>query len=477
MAPISGSIESSDANPLATALREIKEETSLPPSALELLRVGKPYSFIDEDLGREWTINPFAFRLKDKSEHGGVGEEGIAIDWEHEGVEWYDPLAVKGTAEFGGVPRLVYSLRRVWPAFELGVEAGEALTATLQSMRDDRESGARELAKMAILTLKEVISKMDESAFNEAGWRNIRMAAWHLCKNGRESMSAAITSALLSVLSRIEGIATSRPLSSNTVPSILKAIDEELTQREHLMACVKQNLSQYLRETLDNQIQSKGRASILTLSSSSTISSTLLDAARSLDAPLDLRILESRPNCEGVSLASKFLQSALAKGWADQNLRITLYTDASAAVAAADDGAGVGVILLGADRVNANGDVSNKTGSLPAVLSARHASPGVKVAVLSDTEKVAGPGAPEEHVVEDNDPRELTSAWDHLGLQEAGKLLTSQDFVRVRNVYFEWVPANLIDTYITELGCWSTDEIIHKSNSVNEASDRFFKYL
>ena len=253
-------------------------------------------------------------------------------------------------------------------------------------------------------------------------------------------------------------------------------VDEELSRRDETTSRIKLHLSQYLREALDKQIKAHGRASILTLSSSSTISSTLLDAATLFGVPLDLRILESRPNCEGVSLAKKLMQSSLTKGEGDQKLRITLYTDASAAVAAADE-AGVGAIILGADRINANGDVSNKTGSLPAVLSARYASPGVKVVVLSDTEKVAGPGAPEEHVVEDNDPREVTGAWDHLGLKEGREFLASQESVRVRNVYFEWVPADLIDAYVTEKGCWLTDDIVQMSDWVGKASDRFFKDL
>ena len=113
-------MEKDDANPLATALREIKEETGLDATALELLRVGKPYSFIDEAIGREWTINPFAFRLKDITESYGVGEKGIVTDWEHEGWEWYEPLQVNASEGFGGVPRLVDSLRRVWPEYDLG---------------------------------------------------------------------------------------------------------------------------------------------------------------------------------------------------------------------------------------------------------------------------------------------------------------------------------------------------------------------
>jgi translation initiation factor 2B subunit (eIF-2B alpha/beta/delta family) len=68
-------------------------------------------------------------------------------------------------------------------------------------------------------------------------------------------------------------------------------------------------------------------------------------------------------------------------------LQLTVYTDASAALASKE----VDFVLLGADRISDSGSVSNKTGSLPAVLSARHVCPVAKVLVLSELEKVAAP--------------------------------------------------------------------------------------
>lgn len=130
-------MEEDDASPLATALREIQEETTLTASSLDLLRVGKPYSFSDPSIGREWHINPFGFRLKEAAE-GGKGEEGITLDWEHDGIEWFDPMQVSASEEFGAVPRLVESLRRVWPEYDLGSEAGRVLTDGLQRLRNDQ---------------------------------------------------------------------------------------------------------------------------------------------------------------------------------------------------------------------------------------------------------------------------------------------------------------------------------------------------
>lgn len=93
---------------------------------------------------------------------------------------------------------------------------------------------------------------------------------------------------------------------------------------------------------------------------------------------LELRILESRPLFEGASLASSLLsqfKSQFPQG--TKNLEVKIYTDASAAHAAT----GVDLVLLGADRISSTKGVSNKTGSLPAVLSAKHIQPSVKVLV------------------------------------------------------------------------------------------------
>ena len=384
-------------------------------------------------------------------------------------------MKVHDSEEFGGVPKLVNSLRRVWPEYDLGPDAGKALTRGLQKLRDDHESGARQLAGMAISTLKEVISKMDSSTVGEKWWANIQMAAWHLCKNGRESMGAGITSSLIAVLDRIESIFAKDITSAEKIQQILRAFDEQTAQRQASTSHIRDNFVKYLQETLPHTISSKGSISILSMSSSSTISSSLLEAAAALDVNLDLRILESRPKCEGASLAAKLLEAAEEK----TKLAITLYTDSSAALAAD----GVDIVLLGADRISAEGDVSNKTGSLPTILSARHVAPDVKIVILSETEKIAGPGSASEHVVEDNDPLEVTAAWDAAGVRGQAAIESSlrsgsgTKRVTVKNIYFEWVPARLIDAYVTEQGLWSSKDIARRSQWIGREMDRFFKDL
>ncbi|KAI1848847.1 hypothetical protein JX265_001177 [Neoarthrinium moseri] len=474
LAPISGSVEEEDANPLATALREIKEETTLDLTSIELLRKGKPYSFTDDSIGREWTINPFAFRLK-SIEEGGKGDGGITIDWEHEGWEWYDPFKINDSEEFGGVPKLLNSLRRVWPEFDLGSDAGNALTEGIESLRNDHESGARQLAAKSVLILRDVISKTDSTHLDDAWRTKIHMSAWHLWKNGRESMGAAIISALVTALDMVESIVQAGGTDQEKLTAVLKMLDEYLSQREGAVIRMRDSFVDYVRSSVLSSEKPPKSLSILTLSSSSTISSSLLASAAALDVDLDLRILESRPLCEGVTMAAKLLQEADL----NDRVNVTLYSDASAALASLD----VDILLFGADRISSEGDVSNKTGTLPAVLSTRHVSPQARVIVLSETEKIAGPGAMDEHIVEENDTAELTNTWKQtvkgadVIARHAAETEKAQRSVRVKNIYFEWVPAHLISAYITDEGPWSINDIRSKSEWVGKETVRFFDGL
>lgn len=445
-------------------------------TSIELLRKGKPYSFTDGGISRQWTINPFAFRLKSTDE-GGKGEAGIVIDWEHDGWEWHDPLEINDSDEFGGVPKLVNSLRRVWPEYDLGPEAGAALTKGLVTLQDDHESGARQLAAKAVSVLRQVIAELDSADVDgDTWWANVRMTAWHLCNNGRESMGAAITSAVISVLDKLEAAHKSVPGSAERTQQALSAIDEFLSQRNTAVERIRNSLVDYLRTGNSNKANPR-ELSVLTTSYSSTVSDALLEAAAMLNVVLDLRILESRPLCEGVTLASKLLEQSNQS----KKVNVTIYSDASAAIAAKD----VDIVLFGADRISSTGDVSNKTGTLPAVLSARHISPHARVVVLSEIEKIAGPGAVGEHPVEENNPAELSSSWEH-GVKGNDLLKeymvktnhgTAQSSVAVKNVYFEWVPAKFIAAYITDEGIWSAKEIKKRSDEIESETKRFFEDL
>jgi translation initiation factor 2B subunit (eIF-2B alpha/beta/delta family) len=391
-----------------------------------------------------------------------------------------------------GVPRLAQSLRRVWFETDLGpAGAGKVLAEGLAALAGDHESGARQMAGAALLTLRRVIAEMDgptssENGLVEGWWEKVRLAAWHLWKNGRESMGAAIMSALLAALAGMERVMQQSPGPDSLRDAALRKLDARIAARQEAAKRISQAFAAYLEATFPSKRAAHEPISILTLSESSTIRQGLRNAALESGFVLDLRVLESRPLYEGVSLARSLaedLGSNDSPSSAEAEHKITLYSDASAALAASD----IDVVLLGADRISASGAVSNKTGSLPAVLSAKHVCPGAKVVVLGESDKIATPGRPEDHVVEDNDPSQISRAWQAeynsgrvRGAAAAIRDSSSRDGrvkIEIRNVFFEWVPARLIDAYVTESGGWTVQQIAQHSEKLQAEQERFFGTL
>ncbi|KAF4961288.1 hypothetical protein FGADI_306 [Fusarium gaditjirri] len=424
-AGISGSVDDTDADPLATAWRELAEETTLTPDSLRLFRKGKPFSFADESIGREWTVNPFAFILKSESD-GGRSEAGIKIDWEHEGYEWFDPDAINDSDGFEGVPRILESLKRVWFNVDLGQEAGNMLSRGLVALQEDHESGARQLATKALDTYIDVIKKLD-SIDQVQWWNNIRFAGWHLWKNGRENMGASILNVVLSALDIVQDkIPPSGPLE------------------QHLLG--------------------GGPLKILTLSSSSTITSAITHVMGNTLRPVDVHVLESRPLFEGVKMAQSIASCA---DNSKAKTRLIIHTDASVGIAAKD----IDIVLIGADLIDKTAAVSNKVGSLPAVLTTKYVSPKAKIVVLSEKEKVL-PFAPPGQ--EANDSCEVMQAWGNLSSAVRD---VPHSLVTVKNVYFEWVSPDLIDHYITEDGVTGRAGISNYAQEVEKKADQYFTNL
>lgn len=374
----------------------------------------------------------------------------------------------------------------MWFETDLGPAAGRVLSEGLDALTHDHESGARQLAGAALQTLRGVVAELEaapDDAPTDEWWVRVRFAAWHLWKNGRESMGAAIMSALLAALAGIEQTIK----SGHAGPwrdAVLRELDARIASRQESAKLVSQAFAAYLERTYPTKLAAQEPISILTLSESSTIRKGLRHAALSSSFILDLRVLESRPLFEGVSLAggvAEDLGSESSSSSTAQAHKITLHSDASAALASS----GIDVVVLGADRIAASGAVSNKTGSLPAVLSAKHVSPTAKVIVLGESDKIAPPGRPEEHVVEDNDPSQISRAWqaEYNSARVRGATATLRDTqssrVRpeIRNVFFEWVPASLIDAYVTESGEWTTQQIAQHSEKLEAEEKRFFGSL
>lgn len=311
-----------------------------------------------------------------------------------------------------------------------------------------------------------------------------------------------VLSALLSALGGIER--RIRQLQGKPLvqwrDAAVEELDRTITSRQDAARAISITFANFLKEQVSSQPGPARAVKVLTISESSSITCALREVIANTEVSLDLRILESRPLFEGVSLASElskkpagFPQASTKEPTSEAaqphkdpapKLVLTLYTDAASALASDD----VDIVLIGADRIAETGAVSNKTGSLPAILSAKHVSPKAKVVVVSETEKVATPGAASAHVVENNNPTQLTRAWtagfNSERIRNAAGTIPSGGSdrgdndaveVHVRNVFFEWVPPDLVDVYITERGRLTVADIAKHSGVLGAEEERLFR--
>jgi methylthioribose-1-phosphate isomerase len=137
-----------------------------------------------------------------------------------------------------------------------------------------------------------------------------------------------------------------------------------------------------------------------------------------------------------------FLQGARLTAWELQadGIPVTLITDnMSGHLMACGE---VDAVIVGADRVAANGDVANKIGTyMVAVLAARHAIPFYVAAPLSTLDLALASGA--EIPIEERSAAEVTGY---------GNLQWAPEGVSVRHPAFDVTPAELVTALITEAG-------------------------
>ncbi|HEY2917217.1 MAG TPA: S-methyl-5-thioribose-1-phosphate isomerase, partial [Candidatus Limnocylindrales bacterium] len=158
----------------------------------------------------------------------------------------------------------------------------------------------------------------------------------------------------------------------------------------------------------------------------------VVQAAHYAERPIHVWVDETRPYLQGARLTAWELRQA--------GVDHTLLPDGAAASLLA---AGrVDIVLVGADRIAANGDTANKLGTYPlAVLAARHGVPFVVVAPTSsiDLDTPDGTGIP----IEERAADEVTELRG-VRIAPAG--------TAVYNPAFDLTPAELISGIVTEAG-------------------------
>ena len=107
---------------------------------------------------------------------------------------------------------------------------------------------------------------------------------------------------------------------------------------------------------------------------------------------------------------------------------------------------GISAVVVGADRIAANGDVANKIGTYGLAVLARAHDVPFYVAAPSSTIDMATPSG-DAITVEERDATEVTAP---LGIQAA------PDGVDVLNPAFDVTPAELVSAIITEHGVFTS---------------------
>jgi len=137
------------------------------------------------------------------------------------------------------------------------------------------------------------------------------------------------------------------------------------------------------------------------------------------------------------------LQGARLTAWEceRQGIPCTLVTDSAAASLMADGQ--IDAVVVGADRVAANGDVANKIGTLGLAVLARHYGLPFYVAVPRSTLDERTPNGA-AIPIEQRDPAEVRGFGGQRWAAE----------VAVHNPAFDVTPAALVTAWITEEGLW-----------------------
>ncbi|MCO4746670.1 MAG: S-methyl-5-thioribose-1-phosphate isomerase [Proteobacteria bacterium] len=155
------------------------------------------------------------------------------------------------------------------------------------------------------------------------------------------------------------------------------------------------------------------------------------------DASLHVWVGETRPYLQGARLTAWELEQ--------ESIPCTLVADSVAASLMARGE--VDAVLVGCDRVAANGDVANKIGTLMLAVLAKRYGVAFYVAMPSSTLDMRCPTGAEIPIEE----RDASEVQGHRGVTWAAN-------VPVHNPAFDVTPAELITAWVTENGLWTPTE-------------------
>ncbi|ANB11378.1 S-methyl-5-thioribose-1-phosphate isomerase MRI1 [Sugiyamaella lignohabitans] len=239
--------------------------------------------------------------------------------------------------------------------------------------------------------------------------------------------------------------------SSDVVDKVIKAAEQMLVDD----VSDNENIGHYGAEWIMSQVpKSTDRISVLTICNTGSLATagygTALGVIRSLHAAGNLEhayCLETRPYNQGSRLTAYEL--------VHDKIPATLITDsmASSLLRAHPE---IKLIVVGADRVAANGDTANKIGTYQLAVVAKHHGVKFVVAAPNTTIDLNTPNG-DAIVIEQRAPHELTQvkgavveADGTINPDKAATVSTAAPGIGVWNPSFDVTPHELIDAVVTE---------------------------
>lgn len=146
--------------------------------------------------------------------------------------------------------------------------------------------------------------------------------------------------------------------------------------------------------------------------------------------------------CVHMDETRPWLQGGRLTAWECQREGMSCSLNVDSAAATLMAGGKVDWVVVGADRITANGDVANKIGTLPLAILARHYGVGMMVVAPSSTLDAETPSG-DRIEIEERDGSEL---------RRSGGRWLAPNSVAVFNPVFDVTPASLVDVIVTEKG-------------------------
>lgn len=273
-------------------------------------------------------------------------------------------------------------------------------------------------------------------------------AAYGVALAGREAFAAAGAGWKSAIEADLERLAGSRPTAVNLFWALrrMRALIARLDDQDPAAALLAEALAIHEEDRAANRrIGDLGAAliagptEVITHCNAGALATggygTALGVIRSAYAAGKIKRVyadETRPWMQGARLTAWELMQ--------DGIPVTLQADCAAASLMATGV--VGWVIVGSDRIAANGDVANKIGTYGLAVMARYH--GIKVMVAAPTSTVdmeIASGA--EIPIEERDPAELLGC--------GGRRIAPEGCM-ARNPVFDVTPASLVDAIVTERG-------------------------